>query len=56
MNEIIELATNQGFAIAVAVYLLYERGRFNQKITATMEKIAITLSERLPDYKSGGVS
>ena len=43
MNEIIETITNQGFAIAVAVYLLYERTKFNVKIAATMEHISIVM-------------
>ena len=51
MNDFIDLMINQGFAIAVAVYLLWERGRFNQHIALTMKEIAITLHERLPDVR-----
>ncbi len=32
-----------GFAIAVAVYLLYERSKFNEKLTKTLEHISTTM-------------
>ena len=32
-----------GFAIAVALYLLYERSRFNQKIMTCLVKVSETL-------------
>lgn len=51
--DIIKTVGEVGFPIAVAVYLLYERGKFNQKIVASMEKISVVLEERLP--KRGGV-
>jgi len=43
MDEFIDAVTNQGFAIAVAIYLLYERGRFNQAIVVTMKEISIAM-------------
>ena len=39
-NTIIEWISNQGFAIAVAVYLLYERSKMNTKIVASLERIS----------------
>ena len=52
MQEMIDGAVNQGFAIAVAVYLLWERSRFNQKIVETMQEISTTIKERMPDMTS----
>lgn len=45
MNEIIDIITNQGFAIAVAVYLLWERGKFNQRIASSLDRIAIIVEQ-----------
>lgn len=35
---------DNGFAIAVTVYLLYERSKFNERISVTLDRIAETLS------------
>lgn len=43
MNDLIDIVTNQGFAIAVAVYLLYERSKFNVKVAEMMQEVSTTL-------------
>lgn len=43
-----QIMVNQGFSIAVAVYLLAERRLFNEKIVGHLEKIAIIIDERIP--------
>ena len=48
MSELLPSVAEVGFPIAVAIYLLYERGKFNQKMVATMERISAVLDERLP--------
>ena len=47
--------TNQGFAIAVTIFLLYERQKynnqqqeFNNSIVQQLQKIAIIIDERIP--------
>jgi hypothetical protein len=34
-----------GFAISVALYLLWERGKFNQRIASSLDEIAIVVKE-----------
>jgi hypothetical protein len=34
-----------GFAISVALYLLWERGKFNQRIASSLDEIAIIVRE-----------
>jgi hypothetical protein len=46
--DFVQIMVNQGFAIAVAVYLLVERRLFNEKIVGHLEKIAIIIDERIP--------
>jgi len=48
MEEMLSMVETQGFAIAVAIYLLYERSKFNEKIVTHLEKIAIIIDERIP--------
>ena len=36
-------AVNNGFAIAVAIYLLYERSTFNVKISDSLKEIAVVI-------------
>ena len=45
MDEIINVALNQGFAIAVCVYLLYERTKFNIKISDSLKEIAVVIRD-----------
>ena len=42
----IDLITQLGFPIAITIYLLYERTRFNYKIVQSLEKI-VTILERI---------
>lgn len=49
--DLISLIVNQGFAIAVAVFLLYERQQYNLKIVSNLEKIALIIEERIPKEK-----
>jgi len=47
-NEIMELdiinwISNQGFAIAVIIYLLYERSKINVRIVLSLEKMTMIL-------------
>jgi len=55
--EIVDIITNQGFAIAVCVYLLYERSKGNSvmvnqfsdaldSMTKQLNEIVVTLRER----------
>ncbi len=46
--DLVSVVTNQGFAIAVALFLLYERQKFNERIVKHLEKIAIIIDERMP--------
>ena len=46
--DLVSVVTNQGFAIAVALFLLYERQKFNEKIVKELAKIAIIIDERIP--------
>ena len=39
----IELITQLGFPIAIVIYLLYERTRFNYRITQSLERIVVIL-------------
>jgi len=36
---------NSSFAIVVAVYLLWERSKFNEKIAVCLENVSITLKD-----------
>ena len=45
MEQMIDLVTNQGFAIAVCVYLLYERSKFNVKISDSLKEIAVIMRD-----------
>lgn len=50
MEELLTGISTVGFPIAVSVYLLYERARFNSKLIETQGKISATLgliAERL---------
>jgi len=40
-----ELITTLGFPVVVTIYLLYERTRFNIKITESLEKTCNTLDK-----------
>lgn len=35
----------------IIMYLLYERGKFNETIVGTMREICVVLQERMPDMK-----
>ena len=48
MFNLFDAALNQGFSAAVVVYLLYERGKFNKDMVATMQEISTIIKERLP--------
>jgi len=45
MSDIVTLDyfLQQGFAIAVAIYLLYERTSLNTKMVSTLKEISLTL-------------
>ena len=50
MEELVKIISTIGFPIAVSIYLLYERARFNEKIIRTQTDISMTLqliAERL---------
>lgn len=54
--DLVSLVINQGFAIAVAIFLLLERQRYNEKIVSNLEKIALIIDERIPkEEKADGV-
>lgn len=56
MVDFVSLVINQGFAIAVAIFLLLERQRYNEKIVSNLEKIALIIEERIPkEEKTNGV-
>ena len=40
---LIDWISNQGFAIAVSVFLLYERQRMNVKVVSLVEELTVTL-------------
>jgi hypothetical protein len=42
---------NSSFAIVVCIYLLYERQRFNEKVTQCMETISCTMRDIQQDLK-----
>lgn len=46
--DMVSIVTNQGFAIAVTIFLLYERQKFNEKIVQQLQKIALIIDERIP--------
>ena len=46
--DLVSVVTNQGFAIAVTIFLLYERQKFNEKIVQQLQKIALIIDERIP--------
>jgi len=50
--DLVTIITNQGFAIAVSVFLLYERQKFNEKIVRQLTKIALIIDERVPKEAS----
>jgi len=50
--DFVSLVVNQGFAIAVAIFLLYERQQYNIKIVSNLEKIAVIIDERIPKEQS----
>ena len=41
----VDYLLQNGFAIAVALYLLYERSKFNMKISDSLKEIAIIVKE-----------
>ena len=41
--DMVNYVVQNGFAIAVAIYLLYERTKFNEKVTESLVKISETL-------------
>ena len=41
----IDYFIQNGFAISVALYLLWERGKFNQRIASSLDEIAIIVKE-----------
>ena len=43
MDEMINYTIQNGFAIAVAIYLLYERSSFNIKISKHLAQIALMM-------------
>ena len=43
MENMISYAVNNGFAITVAIYLLYERSKFNVKISDSLKEIAVVI-------------
>lgn len=43
MIENIEFFFNNAFAISVAVFLLYERSKFNEKVAVTLDSVTKTL-------------
>ena len=46
--DLFNAITNQGFAIAVTIFLLYERQKFNNQIVQQLQKIALIIDERIP--------
>ena len=40
-----------GFAIGVAIFLLYKDAKFNDKVAETLQKVVLELREMYPDYK-----
>jgi len=42
-SETIQFFFNNVFSIGVAIYLLYERAKFNEKITQTLERITVLI-------------
>lgn len=41
--ESIQWITNNIFSISITIYLLYERSKFNEKITVALERVTIML-------------
>lgn len=41
--DLLQATAQVGFPIAVAVYLLYERSKFNEKISVTLDRVAQAL-------------
>ena len=39
----------------IIIYLLWERGKFNETIVKTLEEISSVLRERMPDLNKGGI-
>lgn len=54
MDEIINLATpflNESFAIAISVYLLYERSKTNEKILSALQEVTLCIKQMKEDIK-----
>ena len=43
MENMVNYAVQNGFAITVAIYLLYERSKFNVKISDSLKEIAVVI-------------
>ena len=43
MEEMLNYTIQNGFAIAVAIYLLYERSNFNIKVSKHLAQIAVMM-------------
>jgi len=52
--SIAERFMDMGF-FGIIMYLLWERGKFNETIVATMKEICVVLQERMPDMKRNEV-
>jgi hypothetical protein len=54
MEEMINMLTpflNESFAIVIAVYLLYERMKTNEKILSTLQEVTFCIKEMKEDIK-----
>lgn len=50
-EAIFEPFLNSSFAIAVSIYLLYERSKFNEKIAVCLENVTLTLKDIKDDIR-----
>jgi len=50
-NISLDYFLQQGFAIAVAIYLLYERTSLNNKIVANLKEMCVILNDLKDDIK-----
>lgn len=53
MNDIVNLIVNNGIAVVVVAYFLFNNYRYNETLTKTLTEITITLKDIQEDLKEG---
>lgn len=53
MNDIVNLIVNNGIAVVVVAYFLFNNYHYNETLTKTLTEITITLKDIQEDLKDG---